>query len=169
MSNRPSAPILTEAPFFNGMKHGATSSSSLAAVLWPSGGQFKPGGCANCHTTKDDKGQPLPGMDFAGGNVFEVFGNTATANITPDATGISYYDEALFLKTLRTGHVGARPLKFPMPWWVYRNMTDDDLKSLFAFLRTVKPVRHRVDNSEPVAQCSRCNHQHAGGQTDSAN
>ncbi|HEX3321504.1 MAG TPA: c-type cytochrome [Terriglobales bacterium] len=124
------------------------------------------GGCANCHTPRDGKGQPLAGMDFAGGNVFPEFGNTATANITPDATGISYYDEALFVKTLRTGHVGTRALKFPMPWWVFRNMSDDDLKSLFAYLRTVKPVNHRVDNSEAVAQCSRCNHKHGGARAD---
>lgn len=120
------------------------------------------GGCSNCHTPKDSRGHPIPGMDFAGGQVFEGFGNVASANITPDASGISYYDEAMFVKTLRTGHVGARPLNFPMPWWVYRNMSDEDLKSLYAFLRTVKPVPHRVDNSEPAALCKVCNHTHPG-------
>ena len=46
---------------------------------------------------------------------------------------------------MRTGHVGARPLNAPMPWWFFKNMSDDDLKSIFAYLRTVKPVHHRVD------------------------
>ncbi len=124
------------------------------------------GGCHNCHTPKDNMGRPLPGMDLAGGTVFEKFGNITTANITPDPSGISYYDEALFVKTIRTGHVGARPLHVPMPWWIYRNMTDSDLKSLYAYLRTVKPVSHRVDNSEPIAQCKRCNHAHPGASHD---
>jgi hypothetical protein len=35
-----------------------------------------------------------------------------------------------------------------MPWWVFRNLSDDDLKSVFAHLRRVKPVHDRLDNSE---------------------
>ena len=50
-----------------------------------------------------------------------------------------------------------------MPWWVYRSMTDDDFKALFAFLRTVKPVQHRVDNSEPPTPCKLCGNQHGMG------
>ena len=34
-------------------------------------------------------------------------------------------------------------------------MKDEDLKDIFAYLKTVKPVRHRVDNSEPQP-CARC-------------
>jgi hypothetical protein len=89
-------------------------------------------------------------MDFAGGMRIEKF-PVASANITPDATGISYYDEALFIRAVRTGHVGARPLNPPMPWWNFRNMTDDDLRAIWAYLRTVKPVHHRVDNGEETA------------------
>jgi len=119
------------------------------------------GGCANCHTPKDKFGKPLPGMAFAGGNTFD--GKVYTANLTPDPSGISYYDENLFVKTLRTGHVGARPLKAPMPWWVFRNMSDDDLKAIFTYLRTVKPVHHRVDNSETATKCKQCNGSHGTG------
>ena len=107
------------------------------------------GHCAHCHTPKDKYGKPLPGMDFAGG--YEIMPGIRTANITPDPSGISYYDEKLFIKTMRTGHVGARPLNAPMPWWFFKNMTDDDLKAIFDYLRTVKPVHHRIDNSETVA------------------
>ncbi len=118
--------------------------------------------CANCHTPKDKTGKPIPGMEFAGG---EPFGPVVTANITPDASGISYYDEKLFLQVMRTGHVGARPLNAPMPWWFFKNMSDDDLKSIFAYLKTVKPVHHRVDNSETASECKKCNKKHgAGGQ-----
>jgi mono/diheme cytochrome c family protein len=91
--------------------------------------------------------RPIKGMEFAGGK--QIDGPPArSANLTPDPTGISYYDEDMFVRVLRSGHVGARALNPPMPWWVYRNMTDEDLKSIFAYLRTVKPVHNRVDNSE---------------------
>jgi hypothetical protein len=52
------------------------------------------------------------------------------------------------VRVLRTGHVGARALNPPMPWYVYRNMSDDDLKSISTYLRTVKPIHNRVDDSE---------------------
>lgn len=121
------------------------------------------GGCSNCHTPKDKMGKSLPGMEFAGGSQFGDF-PAVSANITPDPSGISYYDEALFIRTIRTGHVGARALNMPMPWWVFRNMTDNDLKDIFAYLRTVKPVHHRVDNSEIATQCKQCNEKHGSGE-----
>jgi mono/diheme cytochrome c family protein len=121
------------------------------------------GGCTDCHTPQD-KGQPLPGMDFAGGFVLEgPWGYVASANLTPDPSGIPYYDEALFLQTMRTGYVKARELKQIMPWDVYRNMKDDDLKDIFAYLKTLKPVHHRVDNSEPPTMCPLCKSAHGAG------
>jgi hypothetical protein len=39
-----------------------------------------------------------------------------------------------------------------MPWWIFRNMSDEDLQSLFAYLRTVKPVHNRVDNSQVASR-----------------
>jgi hypothetical protein len=42
-------------------------------------------------------------------------------------------------------------------------MTDDDLKAVFAFLQTVKPVKHRVDNSEPPTACKLCKQKHGAG------
>jgi hypothetical protein len=81
------------------------------------------------------------------------WGEVTSANITPDMSGISYYDETLFVKTLRTGHVGARPLNSIMPWGYFRNMSDDDLKAVFAYLRTLPPVKHSVDNTEPPSFC----------------
>lgn len=105
------------------------------------------GGCAYCHTPEDKMHRPIAGMEFAGGKQIEDFPARST-NITSDPTGISYYDQALFVHVLRTGYVGARALNPPMPWWVFRNMNDDDLKSIFAYLQAVKPVHNRVDNSE---------------------
>ncbi len=103
--------------------------------------------CEYCHTPTDKMDRPLPGMTFAGGKYIDKF-PTPSANITPDPSGISYYDETMFIHTLRTGRVGARSLNPPMPWWAFRNMSDDDLKAIFAFLQTVKPVRHHVDPAE---------------------
>lgn len=107
--------------------------------------------CDYCHTPEDQMHRPIKGMEFAGGMQIEGF-PTRSANITPDPSGISYYDEDLFVRTMRTGHVGARALNPPMPWWVFRNMSDEDLKSIFAYLRTVKPVHNRVDNSEVASR-----------------
>jgi mono/diheme cytochrome c family protein len=105
------------------------------------------GSCVDCHTPDDQIHRPIKGMEFAGGK--QIDGLPArSANLTPDPTGISYYDEDMFVRVLRSGHVGARALNPPMPWWVYRNMSDEDLKSIFAYLRTVKPVHNRVDNAE---------------------
>jgi predicted HAD superfamily phosphohydrolase len=87
----------------------------------------------------------------------------ASLNITPDATGISYYDEALFIEMMRTGHVKARQLSPIMPWASYRNMNDEDLKAIFAYLRTLKAVRHRVDNTETPTECKLCRQRHGLG------
>jgi mono/diheme cytochrome c family protein len=121
-------------------------------------------GCADCHTARVN-GQSVPGMDFGGGNVLEgPWGNVAAANITPDPSGIPYYDEARFLQVIRTGHVGVRVLSPIMPVMIYRNLTDNDLKSIFAYLRTVKPVHHEVDNSRPAVACKLCRQKHGAGE-----
>lgn len=121
-------------------------------------------GCIDCHSPMD-KGERLPGMEFAGGTVFTgPWGSVASANLTPDATGIPYYDETIFLGAIRTGYVGARALSPLMPVMIYKNLSDDDLKAMFAYLKTVKPVKHHVDNAEPVGECKLCRQKHGGGE-----
>jgi mono/diheme cytochrome c family protein len=120
-------------------------------------------GCKDCHTPAD-KGQPLPNMELAGGQIFEgPWGRVATPNLTQDPSGIPYYDEALFLQAIRTGYVRARPLNQIMPWSQYGGMTDEDLKAIFAYLKSVKPIHHVVDNDEPPTLCVVCNTTHGGG------
>lgn len=100
--------------------------------------------CADCHTPMD-RGQPDETKAFAGGNRMKgPWGDVVTANITPDKTGISYYNEKHFIEAMRTGKVMDRPLNPIMPWGYYRNMSDEDLKAIWAYLRTVKPVENRV-------------------------
>ena len=50
-----------------------------------------------------------------------------------------------------------------MPWYAYRNMTDEDLKANFAYLKTLTPVKHVVDNVEPPTFCEVCKGTHGGG------
>jgi mono/diheme cytochrome c family protein len=127
-------------------------------------------GCADCHTPQDAHGQPIAGMEFGGGQIFDgPWGRVASANLTPDPSGIPYYDEALFVKTIRTGYVEARPLNPIMPWHIYRNMTDEDLKAIFAYLKTLKPVKHVVDNTEPPTFCPICKGTHGGGNQNQKN
>ena len=122
-------------------------------------------GCADCHTPVDNQHNLIKGMDFAGGNTVQApWGNFASANITPDPSGISYYDEAMFIKTMRTGNVnGVRELSSTMPWMVLANMTDQDLAGMFAYLKVLKPVAHRVDNSLPPTLCPLDGTKHGGG------
>ena len=120
--------------------------------------------CGNCHTPQE-RGQPIPGMNFAGGWVMEgPWGRVASANITPAPSGIPHYDEATFVRTIRTGYAGARKLSQIMPWHAFRNMTDEDLKAIFAYLRTLPPVNHRVDNTEPPSYCPIDKSSHGAGQ-----
>ncbi len=120
-------------------------------------------GCGDCHTPQE-KGQALAGMKLGGGFVLEgPWGRVASMNLTPDASGIPYYNESLFVEAIRTGYVKARPLNQIMPWFVYRNMTDEDLKAIFAYLKTLAPVKHGVDNTEPPTYCPVCRATHGGG------
>jgi mono/diheme cytochrome c family protein len=122
--------------------------------------------CNDCHTPADEKGKSQPEMMFGGGlRLTGPWGDVVTPNITPDPSGISHYDAAMFIKTIRMGRAsgGVRDLNPLMPFSYYRNMADDDLKAIFAYLQTVKPVKHNVDNSEPPTYCRICRQNHGFG------
>jgi len=76
------------------------------------------------------------------------WGQSFAANLTSDPTGTGNWKEEQFIKAIREGKYkgldNTRPLLLPMPWFVYKNLTDDDLKSIFAFLHTTKPVKNVV-------------------------
>lgn len=122
------------------------------------------GGCTDCHTPIDDHGQKLPGMDWAGGFVFEgPWGRVASANITSDPSGIPYYDEKMFIDMMHTGSVRARVLNPIMPFAIYGGMTDQDLAAIFAFVHQLPPVKHHVDNTMPATYCTLDKQTHGGG------
>lgn len=121
--------------------------------------------CTDCHTPMDDRGGRIAGLEFAGGFPLKSpQGTRHSANLTPDASGIPYYDEGLFVEVMRNGKVKARELSGAMPWIYYRGMTDEDLKSMFAWLRTLPPVKHSVDNTQTVSKCKRCGNEHGAGE-----
>ena len=125
--------------------------------------------CEDCHSPVN-RGEPIPGLDMSGGQVFEgPWGRVASANLTPDPSGIPYYDEVLFLQAMRTGYVKARAINQIMPWPHYGGMTDDDLKAIFAYLKTLKPIHHVVDNAEPPTMCVVCGSMHGGGDKNQKN
>lgn len=93
-----------------------------------------------------------PGLTgFAG-----LWGVSYAANLTPDDTGTGNWTEAQFIKAIREGKSkgldGTRPLLPPMPWQQYRNLKDEDLKAVFAFIKTLQPVKNVVPNPLPPGQ-----------------
>ena len=82
------------------------------------------------------------------------WGVSFAANLTPDpATGLGGWTEEMFVKTLRTGkHMGTgRAILPPMPWQMIGQMTDDDLKDIYAYLMSLKPVKNLVPQPLPPA------------------
>lgn len=85
------------------------------------------------------------------------WGHSYAANLTPDSTGLGAWSEQQFITCLRKGIFkgieGSRPLMPPMPVAGINNMSDDELKAIFAYLKTIKPVHNVVpDYQPPVAQ-----------------
>lgn len=80
------------------------------------------------------------------------WGISFASNLTPDkATGLGTVTEEMFIKTLREGKLKGvgRPLLPPMPWHVYGQKTDEDLKAMYAYLMSIKPIKNMVP--QPVA------------------
>jgi cytochrome c553 len=84
------------------------------------------------------------------------WGVSYAANLTPDDTGIGTWTEAQFFKAIREGKSkgldGTRPLLPPMPWQQYRNLTDEDLSALFAYIKSLPPIKNVVPNPLPPAR-----------------
>lgn len=77
------------------------------------------------------------------------WGVSFAANLTPDKeTGIAEWTEDAFIRAMRTGkHQGqpnGRAILPPMPWEAYKEATDEDLKAIWAYLRSIPPVKNQV-------------------------
>jgi len=100
------------------------------------------------------KGWTLFAPDFT--SAAGVWGISYAGNITSDATGIGNWTEQNFLRAIKQGKLkgleNGRDLLPPMPWFVYKNLTDEDLKSIFAYLKTTKPVENVVPGPKSPAE-----------------
>lgn len=75
------------------------------------------------------------------------WGVSFARNLTPDvATGLGSWTEEIFIKALRTGKdMGeGRDILPPMPWPNFALLTDADLKAIFSYLKSLKPVENAV-------------------------
>ena len=115
--------------------------------------------CFDCHTNVKD-GAPLEGMDFAGGREFKLPGGSVfTANITPDKeTGIGHWTKQQFVERFKafadSGHitqtVSGTEFQTVMPWTMYGGMKTQDLEAIYAYLRTIRPIKNQVIKFVPA-------------------
>jgi mono/diheme cytochrome c family protein len=164
---QPNEPPVSEADFpmnfiLNTLPHPATGGKRPSPADQLAYGRYmvNAAGCAVCHT-KQEKGK-IVGEPFAGGFEFRFpEGSIVTsANITPDKeTGIGDWNEAGFLSKFKQyadsnyhGYV-IKPgeVQTVMPWTMYSGMDSIDLKAIYAYLKTVKPVQNHIIRWRPKA------------------
>jgi mono/diheme cytochrome c family protein len=120
-------------------------------------------GCIDCHTPKAN-GRDIEGMEYAGGwEISLPEGTIRSANITPEEeTGIGQWTKEIFVAKfkewenadttkLSIARMGRQSI---MPWTLYAGMTEEDLGAIYAYLRTVHPVKNRVEtwtSHQPMA------------------
>lgn len=140
------------------------------------------GGCNDCHSPKiltpigpaPDTTRLLSGhpQDEMLGNLVQTqewvlfnpgatayvgpWGISYAANLSPDDTGIGNWTFQQFETAIRKGKFkgleNSRPLLPPMPWQMYQNMSDEDLKALFAYLKSIPPVKNLVPQPVPPTE-----------------
>ncbi|MEX6691106.1 hypothetical protein QTN47_26590 [Danxiaibacter flavus] len=118
------------------------------------------GECLGCHTAWYERN---PGY-FGGGNPIaneKTDSIIVSANISSDASGIGTWDDETFIRVIRTGKNGS--LHHSMPWINFKNINDDDLKAIFAALKTTLPVEHHIVNGMKPTLCEICGEKHGFG------
>jgi mono/diheme cytochrome c family protein len=86
----------------------------------------------------------------------DAFGITFTRNLTPDVdTGLGSWTEDMFIRAIRTGkHMGApegRDINPCMPWPAFSKINDQEMKAIWAYLRSLKPIRNPVPDPIPAS------------------
>ncbi len=115
---------------------------------------FTAASCNECHTPKEN-GSPLEGMELAGGFKFPLAtgGAVYSSNLTSDkATGIGNWSEDQFVDrfiayadtTYKPAFIKPGTFNTVMPWMMYRSMKTEDLKAIYAYLKTIKPIENQV-------------------------
>lgn len=109
--------------------------------------------CFECHSGPDAHGAPDPVHRLGAGGFLITLAPGATVrtpNITPDPeTGIGKWSDADIKKALTQGiRPDGRHLSPPMPFPFFKNMTNEDLDAVVAFIRTVPPIKNAVERTE---------------------
>jgi len=113
--------------------------------------------CADCHTPSV-RGEAIAGREFAGGQEFQLPGYVLrSANITPDPTGIGAMSEDAFVERFHSYRTPPEQAEVPrptrnaflrgntlMPWRMYAGMSEGDLRAIYRYLRTLRPVHNVV-------------------------
>ncbi|MDF2189434.1 c-type cytochrome [Paraflavitalea sp. CAU 1676] len=104
--------------------------------------------CVGCHSNRDPMTGAMIGEPFAGGMTIESIIDAEkysllTPNLTPDATTgrLAGWSQEQFIQRFRQGRINPHS---PMPWPSYSRMSDDELKALFKYLQSLKPVKNEV-------------------------
>jgi len=102
--------------------------------------------CGNCHTPRGPNGPQMDKYLAGGDHIRHKDFDAVSANITPDPeTGIGRWSDAQLFKAIREGQRPDGSLIGPaMPSKAYREMANDDVKAIIAYLRTVPPVKNAV-------------------------
>lgn len=120
--------------------------------------------CKECHTPHDDKGQLVPGTDFSGGWLMSgPWGRVVTANITPDPD--NYMGQASreeFIGRFKSfehmdgenAPIATKGKNTVMAWPRFAEMTKEDLGAIYDYLKTVKPIKKKVNPFPDAAPAS---------------
>ena len=115
--------------------------------------------CFDCHT-KQEKGQYVEAMAFAGGFDFqlETGGTVRSSNITPDMeTGIGKWTRQEFISSFKKYQdstfvlqaVAPNTYNSMMPWTYYAGLKEEDLSAMYDYLKSLKPISHKVEKFTP--------------------
>jgi len=130
-------------------------------------------GCGACHTDGALIGRPNAERSLAGSRIGIAYtsplenpnpGIVFPPNLTPDnETGIGGWSDRQIIDAIREGlgrHAGRRIMV--MPWQGYARLSDDDARAILAYLRNLKPVRHRLPDDVPAGKSTRELYVHFG-------
>ena len=116
--------------------------------------------CIECHT-QVKKGQIIPELAYSGGREFQMpNGAVRSANITPDAeTGLGNWTEDAFIARFKAytdsaniAKVAVNRVNTIMPWSMYAGMDTSDLRAVYAYLKTIKPIKNKVEHFQSQAK-----------------
>jgi len=127
--------------------HGPEIIPELRLSGFPHDGKLPP-----INTDEVKKGWAMLSPDLT--SAVGPWGISYAGNLTSDATGIGNWKEENFIRALREGKFkglpNGRSLLPPMPWYNFAKLTDEDLKAMFAYLKTTKPVKNTVPAPKPL-------------------